>query len=132
VVENFLLEKIGRAKAALPFDHAMAVLTKQHGLLPIEKVAALACLSTRQFERQCKERIGLPPKLYARLIRFSKAYRLFELQPQLSWTNIAHSCGYFDQMHFIRDCKEFSGVTPTAIAKEVSNSSVQLQYMLNF
>jgi AraC-like DNA-binding protein len=132
VVENFLLKKIVQAKAALPFDNAMAVLTKKDGLLPIEKVAALACVSTRQFERQCKERIGLPPKLYARLVRFSKAYRLFEHQPHLSWTSIAHTCGYFDQMHFIRDCKEFSGVTPTAIAKEVANSPAQLQYMLNF
>ena len=132
VVENFLLQKIGRAKPALPFDSAMAVLTNQNGLLSIEKVASMACVSTRQFERQCKERIGLPPKLYARLVRFSKAYRLFEQQPHLSWTNIAHSCGYFDQMHFIRDCKEFSGVTPTVIAKEVANSPTQLQYMLNF
>jgi hypothetical protein len=29
-------------------------------------------------ERKCKDRIGLPPKLYARLIRFSKAYRIRE------------------------------------------------------
>jgi AraC-like DNA-binding protein len=132
VVEKFLLQKINSAKVALPFDLAMATLLKYDGLLPIEKVASLACVSLRQFERQCKERIGLPPKLYARLIRFSKAYRLFEGQPHLSWTHIAHTCGYFDQMHFIRDCKEFAGVTPKVIAKEVTSSPAQLQYMLNF
>lgn len=131
VVEAFLLEKIRQAKTVLPFDKAMSVLIQQDGLMPVEQVASLACVSLRQFERQCKERIGLPPKLYARLIRFSKAYRLFEQQPHLSWTNIAHSCGYFDQMHFIRDCKAFAGVTPTAIAKDVANSPAQLQYMLN-
>ena len=132
VVEKFLLQKLSTIKAVLPFDNAMATLLKHDGLLPIDQVASLACVSLRQFERQCKERIGLPPKLYARLIRFSKAYRLFEGQPHLSWTHIAHTCGYFDQMHFIRDCKEFAGVVPTVIAKEISNSPAQLQYMLNF
>lgn len=132
VVEAFLLEKIKLAKRSLPFDSAMAQLVKYDGLVAIEKIASMACVSLRQFERQCKERIGLPPKLYARLIRFSKAYRLYEANTSLSWTHIAHTCGYFDQMHFIRDCKEFAGVTPTAIAKEVANAPAQLQFMLSF
>jgi AraC-like DNA-binding protein len=132
VVEEFLLQKIRSAKAALPFDNAMAQLVKHNGLMDIEAVASMACVSLRQLERQCKERIGLPPKLYARLIRFSKAYRLYEANTSLSWTHIAHTCGYFDQMHFIRDFKEFAGVTPTVIAKELAGSTVQLQYMLTF
>lgn len=130
VVETFLLQKIKQAKATLPFDHAMAQLVKQGGLMSIENVASMACVSLRQFERQCKERIGMPPKLYARLIRFSKAYRLYEANTSLSWTHIAHTCGYFDQMHFIRDFKEFAGVTPTIIAQQVANAPAQLQYML--
>ena len=131
VVEKFLLAKLHKVKAVTPFDHAMAVLNSHNGLMPIETVAALACVSLRQFERQCKERIGLPPKIYARLMRFSKAYRMFESKPNLSWTHIAHSCGYFDQMHFIRDCKEFAGVAPTLIAQEVKGSPITLQYMLS-
>ena len=87
----------------------------------------MSCLSLRQFERVCKQRIGMPPKLFARIIRFSKAYRLYENSAYKNWTSIAYECGYFDQMHFIRDFKEFTGVTPRIIEKELGELSVRLQ-----
>jgi AraC-like DNA-binding protein len=127
VVEQFLLEQLLRAKPFLPFDNAMLELVKCDGNLSIEKTASLSCLSLRQFERVCKQRIGMPPKLFARIIRFSKAYRLYENSSAKSWTSIAHECGYFDQMHFIRDFKEFAGVTPRIIEKELEQLPVRLQ-----
>lgn len=127
VVTAFLLRKVKILRSALPFDVAMLELLRLNGSVSIEKIASLACLSLRQFERVSKERIGLPPKLFARLIRFSRAYRLHENFPQLSWTHISHECGYFDQMHFIRDFKEFAGVAPGIIAKELENSPVRFQ-----
>jgi len=127
VIEKFLLQKQKVLKRILPFDRAMMELLRLNGNVPIERMASLACLSLRQFERVSKERIGLPPKLFARLVRFSKAYRLRENFPQLSWTAIAHDCGYFDQMHFIRDFKQFGGVTPGIIEKELESTPVRLQ-----
>lgn len=127
IVENFLLRKAGRLKKALPFDLAMIELLKHQGNIPIEQIASLACVSLRQFERLSKERVGLPPKLYARIVRFSKAYRLREENPLLSWTQIAYECGYFDQMHFIRDFKQFAGLTPTMAEKELQKQPVRMQ-----
>jgi AraC-like DNA-binding protein len=130
LIENFLLKKLSTLKRALPFDMAMLELLRLNGNIPIEKIASLACLSLRQFERVSKERIGLPPKLFARLIRFSKAYRLRESCATLSWTNITYECGYFDQMHLIRDFKEFAGVAPGVIEKELANIPIRMQAQL--
>ncbi len=127
VIENFLLQKVKSLKRNMPFDLAMLELMRLNGNLSIEKVASLSCLSLRQFERVSKERIGIPPKLFARLVRFSKAYRLRENFPLLSWTNIAYECGYFDQMHLIRDFKQFAGVAPGIIEKELDNAPIRLQ-----
>lgn len=127
VIEAFLLRKVKVLRRALPFDLAMLELQRLHGNLPMEQVASLACLSLRQFERVSKDRIGLAPKLFARLIRFSKAYRLRERFPQLSWTHIAHECGYFDQTHFIRDFKEFAGEAPGTLEKALEQTPVRLQ-----
>ncbi|HEY1112365.1 MAG TPA: AraC family transcriptional regulator [Chitinophagaceae bacterium] len=126
-VEKFLLQKVWSLKSALPFDRAMLELVRLQGNLPIEQVASLACLSLRQFERVSKERIGVPPKLFARLTRFSKAYRLREAFPEWSWTQIAYECGYFDQMHLIRDFKQFAGTAPRLIEKELDKIPVRLQ-----
>lgn len=127
VIEKFLLKKISILKRALPFDRAILDLLRLNGNVSIDRVASLACLSLRQFERVCHDRLGLPPKVFARLIRFSKAYRIREDKPNVSWTSIAHECGYFDQMHMIRDFKEFAGVLPGVIEKELSRTHVRLQ-----
>jgi transcriptional regulator GlxA family with amidase domain len=127
LVEQFLLRKVRALKSALPFDRAMQELVRLHGNIPIEQVASLACLSLRQFERVSKERIGVSPKFFARLTRFSKAYRLREAFPEWSWTGIAYECGYFDQMHLIRDFKQFAGVAPRLIEKQLELAPVRLQ-----
>lgn len=127
VIELFLLKKAKSLKEILPFDKAMLELLRVEGNVSIEKIASMACLSLRQFERVSKERIGLPPKLFSRIVRFSKAYRLRENFPNWSWTKIAYECNYFDQMHLIRDFKQFAGVAPGIIEKELIGSPVRLQ-----
>ncbi len=127
IVENFLLKKLCSHKQAKSFDSAISILISKNGNIPIEDVAATACLSLKQFQRKCKERVGLPPKLFARLIRFSSAYRLREANPQISWTSICYECGYFDQMHLIRDFKEFAGVTPKVITNDLKMTPYRLQ-----
>lgn len=126
-VEDFLLTKRNKLVTSLPFDEAMFELMKSEGNLSIEKAASIACLSLRQFERKCKERIGMAPKSFARISRFSKAYRLRESNPNLSWTSIAHLSGFFDQMHMIRDFKEFAGVAPTLLEQDLSQTPFRMQ-----
>jgi len=132
VIERFLLRKLKVLKPALPFDLAMKELLHHDGNISIEKIASLSCLGLRQFERICKDRIGLPAKLFARLVRFSKAYRQRENFPDLSWTHIAYESGYFDQAHFIRDFKKFAGVAPRTIQGELESTPLRLQSGLRF
>jgi len=132
ITEQFLLQKAKKLKLILPFDKAMLELMKNDGNISMEKIASLACVSLRQFERLSKERIGFPPKLFARLVRFSKAYRLREDFPDWSWTRIAYECNYFDQMHFIRDFKQFAEVTPGRIEKELEQTPFRMQTARRF
>lgn len=127
LVEKFLLAKSASLKEVLPFDRAIKLLLKEGGNLTVERAASDACLSVKQFERKCLERIGMTPKTYTRILRFSKAYRLHEANPHLSWTTIAHVSGYFDQMHMIRDFKTFSGVNPSDIKRELGTTPLRMQ-----
>lgn len=124
VVERFFMYKLNYS-SLMPWEHAMKA--QLQGNISIESAASLACLSLRQYERRAKEIMGYSPKVFSRLIRFSKAYRLKERQPELSWTNIAYTCGYFDQMHLIRDFKEFAGALPGNLAKQIVNAPALLQ-----
>lgn len=127
LVEAFLINRVVKLKTQLPFDKAMQVLLAQDGNIPIKEIASLSCLSLKQFERKCNERIGMNPKTYARILRFSKAYRLHEERSNLSWTNIAHEAGYYDQMHMIRDFKTFAGMNPTEIEMQLQSTPIRMQ-----
>ncbi|MFB6454062.1 helix-turn-helix domain-containing protein [Chitinophaga sp. Hz27] len=126
IIENYLLKKLHKLKPQNTVDLVMDNLVSHAGNLTIEQLASDACISMRQFERKCVERTGMSPKRYARLIRFCKAYHLKETHPGATWTRIAHMSGYYDQMHFIRDFKEFAGITPSILDEAELVNTIRL------
>jgi AraC-like DNA-binding protein len=68
---------------------------------------------TDRFRRQ----LGLPPKAYARLLRFEHAASLLSDHPgRLSLAAVAGAAGYYDQSHLNRDFVSLAGMTPGAYA----------------
>jgi len=130
IIEQFLLSKSNKLKQRLPIDPVMLVLLKGGGLIPIERLAYESCLSNRQFERVFKSRIALSPKFFSRLVRFSRAWLIKETQPDIHWLQLAHECGYYDQMHFIRDFKKLTGANPSQIEAAFLDAPVSLKNSL--
>ncbi len=77
-------------------------------------------VSERQLRRIFKREIGLSPKRYHRILRFSKALDHLNNRQFSTLTQLAHSLGYAEQKHFILDFKEFMGVTPSQYINKVS------------
>ncbi|HSZ32822.1 MAG TPA: helix-turn-helix domain-containing protein [Puia sp.] len=127
IIEQFLFSKSIYLKPLLPIDSVMPNIVKGGGLIPIDHLASASCLSNRQFERVFKNRIGLSPKFFSRLVRFSRAWLIKENQPDISWLQLAYKCGYHDQMHFIRDFREFTGENPTEIELALRETPVNLK-----
>jgi AraC-like DNA-binding protein len=132
IVEGYLFRKADSVKKSLPIDKALQEVIQRGGLVDIDYIASQACLSIRQLERLFQQRIGVPPKFFARLIRFSKAWIMKENTPTKRWIDIAYECGYFDQMHLIHDFKEFTGVTPTIIESSLADMPFRLGHKLPF
>ncbi|MEO8200644.1 MAG: helix-turn-helix domain-containing protein [Gemmatimonadota bacterium] len=68
--------------------------------------------SRKRLIRSFNEWIGVPPKTIARMIRFQRLQSLLRREPGTTWSQAAVRSGYFDQSHLIRDCRQFTGVTP--------------------
>jgi len=130
IVENFLIKQVHKLKQTLPIDQVLSLLIKERGLIKIDQLASDACLSIRQFERVFEQRIGLPPKHFSRLVRFAQAWIIKQQQPNISWIKIAYECGYFDQMHLIRDFHEFAGANPSSIEAALSQSPIKFSIRL--
>lgn len=124
IIQSYLLKKVSMLKGMLPVEQVLMQNIQNGDLSNIDRLAKQACVSTRQLERQFLERIGMPPKLFARLAR---SWYMRERNEEISWISIAHSCGYADQMHMIRDFKAFAGVTPTGLQTDLEKSPLRLQ-----
>ncbi|MGN6420786.1 MAG: helix-turn-helix domain-containing protein [Pseudobacter sp.] len=111
-VEIFLLTCAANASPYLPVDYAFEKLLHSNGNVAVNDIASIACMSMRQLQRKFLENFGMSPKHYSKLVRFTKAYRMRTLLPQLTWGEISMRCGYYDQMHLIRDFKTFAAFNP--------------------
>ena len=89
------------------------------GQVSVNSAAGQTGLSVRHFERRFRDVVGISPKLFCRMQRFQRVFRAIE-NSDADWVGAAVRCGYFDQAHLIRDFREFSGKTPTALlAQEI-------------
>ena len=82
----------------------------------ISEVTGQIGLSSRRFIDVFSDQVGLTPKLFCRVRRFQKVLHRIGMAREVDWTDVALSCGYFDQAHFIHDFRAFSGLSPTAYA----------------
>lgn len=126
IIQSYFLRKLTQVKEPLPIDFALQHLLINYNT-SMDKIAGIACMSIRNFERKCKERLGMPAKMYARIARFHKAYKMLESRSVISWPDLTYEVGYYDQTHFIKDFKEFAKLTPTILHKELSGDHIQFQ-----
>jgi AraC-like DNA-binding protein len=99
--------------------HAASEVLLNAGCIRVSDLAHAVGLGIRQFERRFRYEIGIPPKLYARIVRFEAALRRKAAAPATQWTDIAHALGYHDQMHMVHDFNCLSGDSPTAVCGQL-------------
>ncbi|RSK46867.1 helix-turn-helix domain-containing protein [Hymenobacter rigui] len=130
LVEAFLLRRQRQVAApAHPFERALPLLL--HPGTSLDDLARAAGLSARQLERCCHRQLGVGPRLFARIGRFSRAVRLKDHRPDLDWLSVALLTGYSDYRHLVRDSQEFAGVTPPALLRADATHPARVYTMLD-
>ncbi len=115
VLEAALLSRVRSVNGIHPaIRHALAVFSRQPDPESVGHVADHVGLSARRFIELFRRYVGVTPKLYCRIRRFQRAVSGLHRVRQLDGSDFALQHGYYDQSHFIRDFREFSGLTPSA------------------
>ncbi|WP_051664019.1 helix-turn-helix transcriptional regulator [Dyadobacter crusticola] len=123
VIERYLTGKIKQVNERLrPRDRIYDLLESARPGHSLEWLADQACLSARQLQRKYIQYVGVSPVVFQRIQRFNYAMNLKEADMANSWLTIALQCGYSDLQHLIKDFKQFSSVTPSALIQEESVS----------
>jgi AraC-like DNA-binding protein len=97
---------------------AAARLADGAGPLDLGGLARRFRISDRQFRRRFEAAVGLGPKRFARLVRFQRVFDQERAHDARAWSRVALDCGYYDQAHFNRDFRAFSGVRPRDIVED--------------
>ena len=113
LVEECLVRLLGCHGPPDPVAVAANHLFASHGIHRVSAMATASGLSPRQFERRFLAQVGVPPKLYARIIRFNAALDHKLRRPGRAWSQIANDQNYYDQMHLVHDCLAFTGEPPS-------------------
>lgn len=118
LIEQHLLKRLQAANGEAQGANARLVHLALHtldasdGNVRIEALAAALNVSRQHLAGQFRERVGLSPKLYARICRFRRVTAALKRGAPPDWAQLALDCGYFDQSHLIHDFQEFAHCTP--------------------
>lgn len=114
ILENYLLAQLAKPLVRHPaVEFALNEFHSVPHTRTISDVTDQIGLSARRFIQVFNEQVGLTPKLFCRVRRFQEVLQQIGMSSEVDWADVAFSCGYFDQAHFIRDFQAFSGFTPT-------------------
>lgn len=122
LVSDFLKKKASLYKID-PIRYFVTQIIEQEGWVDISNMQQESGLSVKQFERRFKAIAGFSPKYFARIARFQAVKNKYRSNRFQTLTSLAYSCNYYDQPHFNREFKEFSGVQPLRYFKLLNEES---------
>ncbi len=92
--------------------NAVQLIRRERGNLPVRDLARELGWTYKRLERLFLAQLGVTPKFFSKNMRFLTALRCLSMQTAPDWHAVTFAGGYYDQAHFIREFKEFTGYTP--------------------
>lgn len=119
VAEEFLLSMEARRRSTNIIMSVADSISLQDGVVSITSLARQCSVGLRQFERDFRRIVGMSPKAFARVARFQAALKAKIVFPKRTWLDIAHTFGYYDQMHMIHDFELLGNHAPTELVSRL-------------
>ena len=131
IIETFLLNKLAADEKVLQTMEIVRLVYKNPACSRIERIIEGTGLSYKQLERRFHAHVGLHPKLFMQIVKFNYATKIMFNESQTLLSQIAYKSGYFDQSHFIKDFKHFSGLLPKKYNPDNSSLMTRNQTVIN-
>jgi AraC-like DNA-binding protein len=114
-LDDFLLRRLREARMPRPdVVYAWSRLEETRGRIAIADLCRELRCSGRHLTGRFGEEVGLPPKAFARVLRFERAAAL--LRQGAAPAHVAAACGFADQPHLNREFRALAGRPPGAFA----------------
>jgi AraC-like DNA-binding protein len=119
LLTDFLIAKLKQARARDRLvEESLRLIHKEAASIQVGCLLERLSISERHFERRFRQSVGVSPHFYIRVKRFNEAVRLMKRGDFARMTDVAHALNFYDESHFIRDIKAFSGMTPKVLSQK--------------
>jgi AraC-like DNA-binding protein len=122
-LDGFFMNRIRRLRIESCVDRFIKDVHRSAGALQIMRWLDSTQVDPRAFERKFCDWMGMTPKKYARLVRFRTSYSKLT---SLGGRVCEHLDNYYDQSHFHRDFKYFTGVAPIVKLRGLLDDSTRI------
>jgi AraC-like DNA-binding protein len=89
---------------------ALALIHKSQGNIRIQELVRQLHISQSPLEKRFRAVVGASPKKFASIVRLKNVLRQYSATGSL--TELGYEAGFYDQAHFIKEFKAFTGDTP--------------------
>lgn len=110
IIETFLLQQLRNTSRDPLIQNAIQLIRQHNGILRIKELVTSLYISQDAFEKRFRAVVGSTPKQFASIIRLRELIKNYPSHHSL--TAASYAAGYFDQAHFIKDFRLFTGQSP--------------------
>ncbi|MEO1588938.1 MAG: helix-turn-helix transcriptional regulator [Bacteroidota bacterium] len=113
IAEQFLLKRLTDARTIDEIvQSTVDTILSANGQISVNELSEKNQVNRRQLVRKFSTTIGLSPKQLSKTMRLQAALKALLTQEKAKLTELAYDNEYYDQSHFIKDFKEFTGLSP--------------------
>lgn len=110
IIEQFLVTQLKDIETDKLIVEAVKLIYQSKGTIRVKELNEKLFISQSPFEKRFRKVVGTTAKKFASIVRFNSV--LDNLNETKTLTEICYENNFFDQAHFIKDFKQFTGDTP--------------------
>jgi len=120
LLQNFLIKRLEDVAPDPIYDYCINRIADAKGLIRVAQLEKETGYSARWLHRKFLEHLGTGPKNLSEIVRFKQFYQAYSTGLGLHSLKDHFYDYYYDQSHFLRAFKRFTGTTPTELQNSIN------------
>jgi AraC-like DNA-binding protein len=121
LIQEFLLRLLHEREPDLVFEYCVRKIESSQGGISVKQLERETGYSGRWLNRKFEEKLGISPKNFSSVKRFQYYYHALLTNAERVLRHKEFYCHYYDESHFIREFKRYTGFSPTLMEHATNN-----------
>ena len=117
LIQSYLIKLLSKSEPDLILDYCIREIENSNGLVTVMELEKKTGYSSRWLYEKFMEKVGLSPKSLSSVIRFMQFYEQWAKNPGANFFKNDMYNYFYDQAHFIKEFKRFTGLSPLKFTK---------------